>query len=433
MNNVNKQKHLKWFLHQNDVELFGLLETRVKPSSLNNVASNVCYGWNYVTNTSEHPGGRIWILGKGSSVVVDVLEMSEQYIHTRVRMVQNGTVFLATFIYAFNKIEHMVPLWTAIDRLSGNGPWIVLGDFNNVLYANERLGKAVSDEEMLPFQSTVARCDLQDMKTSGAFFTWNNKQPSETRIFSMIDRVLVNSDWLALWSDWMAHYQPEGTFDHCPCIVSWGESCKGRKRYFKFFNMWSKVEEFGELVKENWQMQINGTPMYIMARKLKMLKPCLRSLNRGLFSDIERNADVAFNLLIDCQLQLQKHPTNVVLMDNEKQLRESYQLLEESKTDFLKQKAKCAWAREGDTNSATFHQAIQQRQMHNKVLQIESMSGVDCRDPDDILKAFLEYYETLHESSAPTSTFYKSIVTQGVTLKRVIGLDYAVYLLRRRS
>ncbi|XP_074315244.1 uncharacterized protein LOC141651429 [Silene latifolia] len=169
-------KHLKWFLHQNDVELFGLLETRVKPSSLNNVASNVCYGWNYVTNTSEHPGGRIWVLWKGNSVVVDVLEMSEQYIHTRVRMVHNGTVFLATFIYAFNKIEHRVPLWTALDRLSGNGPWIVLGDFNNVLYANERLGKAVSDEEMLPFQSIVASCDLHDMKTTGAFFTWNNKQ-----------------------------------------------------------------------------------------------------------------------------------------------------------------------------------------------------------------------------------------------------------------
>ncbi|XP_074289196.1 uncharacterized protein LOC141614342 [Silene latifolia] len=314
------------------------------------------------------------------------------------------------------KIEHRVPLWTALDRLSGNGPWIVLGYFNNVLYANERLGKAVSDEEMLPFQSTVARCDLHDMKTTGAFFTWNNKQPSETRIFSRIDRVLANSDWLALWSDWLSHYQPEGTFDHCPCIVSCGESCKRRKRYFKFFNMWSRVEEFGELVKEYWQMQITGTPMYIMARKLKMLKPCPRSLNRGLFSDIERNTDVAFNLLIDCQLQLQNDPTNVILMDKEKQLRESYQLMKESRTDFLKQKAKCAWAREGDTNSAMFYQALQHRQMHNKVLHIESMSGVDCRDPDDILKAFLAYYETLLRSSAPTSGFYKSIVTQGVTL-----------------
>ncbi|XP_074315264.1 uncharacterized protein LOC141651449 [Silene latifolia] len=85
-----------------------------------------------------------------------------------------------------------------------------------------------------------------------------------------------------------------------------------------------------------------------MARNLKMLKPFLRSLNRSLFYDIERNADVAFNLLIDCQLQLQKDPTNVILMDKEK-------------------------------------------------------------------TAFLEYYETLLGSSAPTSAFYKSIVTQGAT------------------
>ncbi|XP_074267102.1 uncharacterized protein LOC141590406 [Silene latifolia] len=379
---TNEMKNIKWFLHHNDVDLFGLLETRVKPGSLNKVTNNVCYGWKYVTNTSMHPGGRIWILWKGRKVDLEVLEMASQYIHAKVKVLQSGVTFTSTFVYAFNKLE-------------------------------DRLGKLVKDNEMAPFLSAVNNCGLQDMKTTGAFFTWNNKQASATRVFSRIDRVLVNGDWLKDWSDWFAHYQPEGEFDHCPCIVSCGDRSSGTKKPFKFFNMWTKVEDFGTLVTQHWQMQIQGTPMFRMVRKLKLLKPSLKKLNRDLFSDIERNADVAYNLLLDCQQQLQGDITNTQLMDKEKQIRESYHLLDDARTAYLRQKAKFAWVHDGDANTHMFHQAIKQRQIHNKVLQIENMDGVECRDPNDILQAFVDYYKSLLGAKAQTSCFYKNVVTQG--------------------
>ncbi|XP_074305651.1 uncharacterized protein LOC141640871 [Silene latifolia] len=194
LNSDIKQKDIKWFLHQNDVNLFGLLETKVKPESLNRVACKVCYGWNFVTNTSLHNGGRVWILWKANKLSLDVLEMDAQYIHVRIQVQQTGHLFLATFVYAFNKIADRIPLWNALIRFSMGGPWIVLGDFNNVMYSNERLGKMVKDDEMFPFQTTANLCDFQDMKATGSLFTWNNKQPSETRIFSRIDRVLINGE-----------------------------------------------------------------------------------------------------------------------------------------------------------------------------------------------------------------------------------------------
>ncbi|XP_074274081.1 uncharacterized protein LOC141597513 [Silene latifolia] len=251
LNSDNKQKDIKWFLHHNDVDLFGLLETRVKPGSLNKVTNNVCYGWDFVTNTMLHSGGRIWILWKNNKVDVEVLEMADQFIHVKIKVLLTGHSFIATFVYAYNKIEDRVPLWNALLRNRVTGPWIVLGDFNNVMFSNERLGGIVKDDEMFPFQSTVNNCDLHDMKTTGAFFTWNNKQPSATRVFSRIDRVLINGDWLNLWPDWVAHFQPEGEFDHCPCVVFCGEMPKGKKRPFKFFNMWTKVEEYNVLVAQS--------------------------------------------------------------------------------------------------------------------------------------------------------------------------------------
>ncbi|XP_074292957.1 uncharacterized protein LOC141619833 [Silene latifolia] len=216
-----------------------------------------------------------------NKIILDIVEMDAQYIHVRIKDNCTGQVFMATFVYAYNKIEERVPLWNALMRLNVASPWVVLGDFNNVMFANERLGKLVKDDEMLPFKSTVNACDLQDMHTTGSFFTWNNKQPSETRVFSCIDRVLVNGDWLNLWPDWNAHYQPEGYFDHCPCIISCGVRDEGKKKPFKFFNMWTKVNDFQLCVSKAWHSQVSGTPMF--------------------------------------KLQLQADPTNVLLMDKERQ------------------------------------------------------------------------------------------------------------------
>ncbi|XP_074305957.1 uncharacterized protein LOC141641186 [Silene latifolia] len=221
LNSDTKQRDVKWFLYQTEVVMFALIETRVKPGCLNNVVNNVCNGWLFTTNHSCHTGGRIWVLWKEQYVQVDIVEIDSQYIHLKVKDKIGDHIFYATFVYGFNNVGERVPLWNALKSWTITEPWVVLGDFNNVLYSNEKIGKPVKDAEMIPFQDMLDICELQDMKTTGAFFTWTNKQPSETRVFSRIDRVVVNTAWVDLWPDYYAHFGPEGSFDHCPCIISY--------------------------------------------------------------------------------------------------------------------------------------------------------------------------------------------------------------------
>ncbi|XP_074297213.1 uncharacterized protein LOC141627914 [Silene latifolia] len=190
------------------------------------------------------PPHEIWVLWKANKVHIDVLEMDAQFIHLKVTELISDKVLYVTYVYGLNKLEHRVPLWNALIRLNMTAPWIVLEDFNRVMFSNERIGRIVRDAEMLPFQHTAQLCDLQDIKAFGAFFTWTNKHPSSTRDFSRIDRVLLNDAWLTLRPDYYAHYLPEGDFDHCPCIIECGNIRTIKKRPFKFFNMWSHVKDF---------------------------------------------------------------------------------------------------------------------------------------------------------------------------------------------
>ncbi|XP_074291817.1 uncharacterized protein LOC141618622 [Silene latifolia] len=328
-------------------------------------------------------GGEVaGLLWKSHQIHVDVLAMAAQFIHFRVKDRVDDLEFLATYVYGFNKIEERVPLWDALMGWNIVDPWVVLGDFNNVLYSNERIGKT-------------------------------NKQPTDTRVYSRIDRVFVNSAWVTALPDYFAYFAPEGYFDLCPCIVDCESVTLTRRKPFKFCNMWSKIGKYKDVVKGGWSYDVQGTPMFRVVRKLKNLKASLKQLNRHLFSDIERNTDIAYTALIECQKQLQNYPRNTDLMDVKYQSRASYLMLPQARDDFPRQKAKVQWAKDGDANTAMFHRVIQQRQLQNKVIRIEDAEGKSCSSPEHILEAFVAYYKDLLGSTSANSGFYPHIIDKG--------------------
>jgi len=82
------------------------------------------------------------------------------------------------------------------------------------------------------------------------------------------------------------HFESPGAFtDHSPAAVRLDPNVQGR-RNFKFFNMWASHDQFLEVVSFCWSAPVYGTPMYILCRKLKLLKGPLKQLNRLHFSHI---------------------------------------------------------------------------------------------------------------------------------------------------
>jgi len=75
----------------------------------------------------------------------------------------------------------------------------------------------------------------------GCYFTWTNNT-----VWTKLDRVLVNSSW---WDgggfSGMAHFLPPGCLsDHSAAIVSIFDHVVGKKKPFRFFNIWAEHENF---------------------------------------------------------------------------------------------------------------------------------------------------------------------------------------------
>ncbi|XP_074300079.1 uncharacterized protein LOC141631286 [Silene latifolia] len=323
--------------------------------------------------------------------------------------------FYYTIVYAFNGITEREPLWANIKRFRPPStiPWVLGGDFNCVLLAEERLGGSFNLAEAEPFQQCLEDCEVMDLQASGSFYTWNNKQPPETRVYSRLDRALVNQGWTDHFPDMYANFLPEGHFDHSPCVIGQINRDHHRNRPFKYFNMWSMSPDFQACVDNIWKQNLAGTRMYRVTQKLRLLKPELKRINSTCYSDIENQAMLAATKLYQAQQHLIQQPGDRELMAQEYAAHQESLHLQQAKYEYLKQKAKAHWVTEGDINSSYFHGVIKARRNKNFIQQIRDCNGVLHSDEGGIQQAFLDYYQVLLGSSSPTVRVKDSIVQRG--------------------
>lgn len=130
---------------------------------------------------------------------VDIKICTDQFVHCWLTPTLSQLRFACTFVYAHNaKLERMV-LWKHLCEIADNCtvPWMTMGEFNNILKADERIGSPVTRGELEPSQDCVKYCNLKsNTQADSRQFAWTNKQDGPDRVLSKLDRVLANAEWI---------------------------------------------------------------------------------------------------------------------------------------------------------------------------------------------------------------------------------------------
>ncbi|XP_062080589.1 uncharacterized protein LOC133785357 [Humulus lupulus] len=324
INNQQKQRLVKQFIASQRVGLVGLLETRVKAQKLGALYLNLFVGWCFTSNNAWHSGGRIVVSWNPLSFHINIIKCTSQMIHLGVTTVDHKNFFFVTYVYAFNDEEGRRWLWKDLQDLNIKGPWIVMGDFNDILAKEERICNRVRYKTSTDFMDCVANCKLEDVKYSGNFYTWCNKQHGEDRIYSKIDRVLANQAWQSLFPEAETVFVNDGLFDHTPAVLTvYAKVPCGRK------------PEYGNKVAEIWKQPFTGTKMYKLITKLKALKLVFKEINTQGYYDIISAEIHARDHLMDCQERLKCDPLNFILHGVELEARNKYTKVHKDYVSFL--------------------------------------------------------------------------------------------------
>lgn len=100
-------------------------------------------------------------------------------------------------MYGSNDKKERDQLWRDLLQIASNNsdPWTILGDFKAILNIEDRIGAPVRLNGVIPMRNCMTACSLFDMKSTGR----NNKHEGLDRVFSKIDRVLVNMELVGLF------------------------------------------------------------------------------------------------------------------------------------------------------------------------------------------------------------------------------------------
>ncbi|XP_062085878.1 uncharacterized protein LOC133791984 [Humulus lupulus] len=222
INNHQKHAEIKKLINSKKIGLVSLLETKVKNKNIGVIYNRIYSGWCFMNNNPWVDKGRIMVAWNPCMYIIDIRVCTSQLIHCMAQSPHLNERFYITFVYGFNDEVGREMLWQELTRLASNidEAWMILGDFNEILHSNERVGKKANKKPYESLRDCLLHCQMDDPKYSRCFYTWNNKQQAKDKVCSKIDRAVVNLKWTYAFLNSEVVFLPEGAFDHSPILVS---------------------------------------------------------------------------------------------------------------------------------------------------------------------------------------------------------------------
>ena len=283
-------------------------------------------------------------------------------------------------------------------------PWLIAGDFNEVLHLSEKKGGAARmDTSMFGFQDAVVECELDDLGFQGYPFTWNNRQEPPGNIQERLDRCFADSEWKEMHKDCRVFHRDFFGSDHraihlvldCSPRVSRGAWRSNRR--FVFEPLWKTKDEFKEVLKEAWgQSSIEEDGQAL----LETMTRCA-----GLLQDWSKRS---FHSIPKRIASLQKELTELNKCDWSTEVREKCKKVEIELNQLLgleeyywKQRSRVDWLRGGDRNTKFFHNKASHRRNTNRIMGLEDNTGVWATKKEDIAVMLNSYFTDMFTTTRP--------------------------------
>ena len=290
------------------------------------------------------------------------------------------------------------------DSRIGSKPWIILGDFNQTLHPEEH-SKPVSlniDAKTRLFREALLEAKLEDLTYKGPKFTWSNKSKTSP-LAKKLDRVLVNEEWLSFLPSSYVVFGELDFSDHAVCGVSLSLLSTRGKRSFRFQNFLLKNDAFLEFLAGHWfSMDVSGSAMFRISKKLKILKREIKTFSRDNYSGLEKRVSEAHEKLLIAQQHLLMDP-NTANAVTESEAHEKWPVLAKAEELFLFQRSHIQWNQLGDSNTAYYHRMVANRKAINHIHYLLDASGNRVEGQADVQSLCISYFANLmgDEQSPP--------------------------------
>ena len=174
--------------------LIFLMEIKVEKSVLVRIGRKMQY--NNCFEVPRHNTGGVLALFWAVDSNVDVQSFLDNHIDA---IINHGVddAWRFTGFYGDPETANWENSWSMLRRLSSRFtlPSVCIGDFNEILYADEKQGWLDRPErQMLGFCDALDFCKLKDLGYNGYPFTWCNRHLGNQNVWIQLDRGVATVD-----------------------------------------------------------------------------------------------------------------------------------------------------------------------------------------------------------------------------------------------
>lgn len=113
---------------------------------------------------------------------------------------------------------------------------MIIGDFNELLHANEKEGGNDRPEgQMKLFRDTINSCELRDMGYSRSDFTWCLKMSARGWVRERLDTAFVLLNWTRMFPTNKLYHVANSMSDHSILVLKNAKPTVGGKRKTRLF------------------------------------------------------------------------------------------------------------------------------------------------------------------------------------------------------
>ena len=386
LNNEIALRQGRLFTKNHKPDFLFLMETKLPEGKVNEMCNKLGFDKGF-----EVPrigiGGGLMALWKDSVEVIH-LTSSPNHFSCLLRWENQPRFWHFCGFYGDPKTSNRHHTWELLQKLRiiFDGPWLVMGDFNEVLSQADKEGGGLRNETQIEaFRVSLEVCKLYPLDYVGEHFTWF-RVTIDGYLTERLDWAMANEEWLDYYPNNSLRHLDYFHSDHRVLYLSFQKlestiSNKRKRSRFRFENMWIREPECKEIVKSNWVT----TNQQALMSTISNIEQCSKQLtlwNQAKFGSLAKEIKDTHHQLAQLHNDRERVVTTGELRATELKLNEL--LLKEE--IFWKQRSRILWLREGDQNTKFFHQRANAR---NKAKLIKGMTKADRKSHYSL---FILYY-----------------------------------------
>ncbi|GAU41147.1 hypothetical protein TSUD_190470 [Trifolium subterraneum] len=247
----SSKRHVRDLVRNHHPSLCFILETHGTFDKVEKFWNSIGYYPLFIQEAHGYSGG-IWVLSCVTNLTFTLIHNMHQSITFSI---SHGMArWYCSAIYASPTHSIRLKLWDHLMDLRNliRGPWLLLGDFNEIRSCTEVVGGDFIISRANSFSHMMDNCSVMDLDTIGGFFTWRRNTRFGGHLRKKLDRCLADVDWRMAFPDSLAELLPAHDSDHNPILVSCMKANSRRPKSFHFQAAWLSHPDYEPLVHTTW-------------------------------------------------------------------------------------------------------------------------------------------------------------------------------------